>query len=311
MNNVYTDKNIDPMLIGSDKACFDSKDYIFELKFDGVRCLLYYDGKSIDFRNKRHLQLTDKFPELSNVKQYIKKRCILDGELHIFNNGVNNFFEVQKRCLTSDKFKIRLHANNFPACYTAFDVLYIEDTDLSKTNLISRKKLLDDLIVDSNIINISRYIDNDGIKLFELAKSNNLEGIVAKRKDSLYYYGKRTKEWIKCKNLLDDDFIIVGYIDKGKGVLSLILAQYSKNKVLVYKGHVTMGASFKYIKENSKKSNECPFESVPIGNDDAIWIQPHLVGIVKFMEYTSNNGLRQPIFKGFRNDKNPTDCIEQ
>jgi len=107
---------------------------------------------------------------------------------------------------------------------------------------MERKKLLEKVIKENERLAISRYIEKQGIQFYQLAKQNDLKGIVAKRKDSKYYQDKKTKYWIKIKYLLDDDFVVCGYILKDKGVISIILGQYS-GKELVYKGHVTMGIS--------------------------------------------------------------------
>ena len=108
--------------------------------------------------------------------------------------------------------------------------------------LMERKKLLEKVIKENERIAISRYIEEQGIQFYQLAKQNDLEGIVAKRKDSKYYFDKQTKDWIKIKYLLDDDFVVCGYILKDNGVISIVLGQYS-SKELVYKGHVTLGIS--------------------------------------------------------------------
>ena len=173
---------------------------------------------------------------------------------------------------------------------------------------MKRKQLLEKTVRENDRLSISRYIETNGIALFELTKQRGLEGIVAKRKDSRYVCGKRTKDWIKCKNLLDDDFIVCGYIVKEKGIVSLILAQYDQHHQVVYKGHVTMGASLPYLMEHSEKTDTSFLPSVPNGNEEAVWIDPPLVGTVKFMQYTEQGGLRQPVFKGFREDKAITDC---
>lgn len=305
---MYDNKTLTPMLIGKEEAAFQDQDYIYEVKFDGVRCLAYIEKDHVEFRNKRNMKLNDKFPELQNVYQQVKKECVLDGELYVFKEGTVDFFEVQKRTLTSDKFKIRLAAHKYPATFTVFDCLYVNDKSLMEEPLMKRKNVLDTLIRENERINVSRYIETQGIRLFEETKKLQLEGIVAKKKDSLYHPGKRTKEWIKCKNLLEDDFVVCGYIPKEKGIVSLVLGQYRK-KELVYKGHVTMGVAMQYLYETTKKSQKNPFP-MEAGNDEAVWIEPKLVGIVKFMTYTANGGLRQPIFKGFRQDKSIDECCD-
>lgn len=304
----FYQRDVSPMLIGSEQPAFDDADYIYELKLDGVRCLLYVEKKRSELRNKRELKLNEKFPELKNLYRQVKETCILDGELYIFHDGVPDFFQVQKRTLTSDPFKIRLHTSSYPACFTAFDVLYYKDTFIIDQPLMKRKALLQKLVKENELISISRYIEKEGKQLFALTKEKDLEGIVAKRKNSLYFPGKRTKDWIKCKNLLDDDFIVCGYILKEKGIVSLILAQYDEHNTIVYKGHVTMGASLPYLMEHSQKTRDSILDPIPSGNEQAIWIDPPLVGTVKFMQYTEQGGLRQPVFKGFREDKTIIEC---
>ena len=237
----FEDHAVRPMLIGLEEPAFDDEDYIYELKLDGVRCLLYADDTTF-LQNKRGLVLNQKFPELCHIHSQVKRRCILDGELYVFKDGKPDFFEVQRRTLTTDPFKIRMHAKQSPAVFTAFDILYDSDTFLFEEPLLKRKKRLASIVKENECINISRYIETQGTALFALAKEKGLEGIVAKRKDSRYTPEKRTKVWIKSKNLLDDDFVITGYIPKENGIVSLILGQYRED-ILVYKGHVTMGVS--------------------------------------------------------------------
>lgn len=137
-----------------------------------------------------------------------------------------------------------------------------------------------------------------------------MEGIVVKLKDSKYHFDKRTKDWIKIKNLQDDDFVVCGYILKNSGVVSIVLGQYYSKK-LVFKGHVTLGVStvdFQLMK-SIPTINAQPFNELPSGNDNVVWIEPSLVCTVKYMMKTANGSLRQPVFKGLRDDKAPKECI--
>ncbi|MCB2343272.1 ATP-dependent DNA ligase [Clostridium estertheticum] len=307
--DIFENKNIKPMLIGENQEAFDSPDYIYELKLDGERCIAYLDKDVTELRNKRNMKMLAKVPELSKIHKQVKHRCILDGELIIIRDGVPDFYEIRRRSLMSNTFKIQLASSKLPASFTAFDILYYDDHSVTDLPLMQRKKLLEKVIKENERIAISRYIEEQGIKFYQLAKQNNLEGIVAKRKDSKYYLDKKTKDWIKIKYLLDDDFVICGYIHKDGGVISIVLGQYL-NKELVYKGHVTLGLStedFQLIKATPQLSTQ-PFNELPSGNDNAVWILPRLVCIVKFMMKTANGGLRQPVFKGIREDKSPKDC---
>jgi len=307
--DLFESKEIKPMLIGENQDAFDSPDYIYELKLDGERCIAYLNKDMTELRNKRNMKMLAKVPELSNIHKQVKHRCILDGELIVIKDGVPDFYEIQRRSLMSNTFKIQLASSKLPATFTAFDILYYEDHSVTDLPLMKRKKLLEKVINENERIAISRYIEEKGIQFYQLAKQNDLEGIVAKRKDSKYYLDKKTKDWIKIKYLLDDDFVVCGYILKGGGVISIVLGQYSK-KELVYKGHATLGLStddFKIIKHTPELSSQ-PFNKLPSGNDSAVWVEPNLVCIVKFMMKTANGGLRQPVFKGLRDDKEAKDC---
>jgi bifunctional non-homologous end joining protein LigD len=307
--DLFESKNIKPMLIGEMQEAFDSPDYIYELKLDGHRCIAYLDKYSTDIRNKRDVKLISKVPELINIHKQVKHKCILDGELITVVNGKPDFYEIQRRSVMSNTFKIQLAASKLPATFTAFDILYYKDHSVTDLPLIKRKKLLEKVINENEHIAISRYIEESGIEFYQLAKQNDLEGIVAKRKDSKYYFDKKTKDWIKIKYLLDEDFVVCGYILKGGGVISVVLGQYW-GKQLVYKGHVTMGIStedFRVI-DSTPNLGSHPFKDLSPGNDNAVWIEPNLVCIVKFMMKTANGGLRQPVFKGLRNDKSPKEC---
>ena len=308
--DLFENKIIKPMLIVEMQEAFDSPDYIYELKLDGERCIAYLDKDVTDLRNKRNFKMLVKVPELSNIHKQVNCRCILDGELIVTKDGRPDFFEIQRRSLMSNTFKIQLASSKLPATFTAFDILYYEDHAVTDLPLMERKKLLEKTIKENERIAISRYIEERGIEFYKLAKQNQLEGIVAKRKDSKYYLDKRTKDWVKIKNLLDDDFVVCGYIFKENAVISIVLGQYS-NKKLVYKGHVTLGISttdFKLIKSIPEIRTQ-PFNELPPSNDNAVWVEPSLVCTVKFMMKTANGSLRQPVFKGLRDDKEPKDCI--
>ena len=300
------------MLIGSEGDPFDNPDWIYELKLDGERCIAYLDPTAgSELINKRDEKMLPKMPELARLHEFVEKKCILDGELSVIKDGKPDFFEIQRRSLMSNPLKIDLASRQYPACYTAFDILYYENEEITQKSLLERKKILESVIKSENAtFALSRFIEKQGTAFFELAKNQDLEGIVAKHKNSRYYPGKRTKDWIKIKNMKDDDFVVCGYIIKEKHIISLVLGQYENGK-LSYKGHVTTGVggeSFKTVEAQSRLDN-CPFDRpVPAGNERAVWLTPNLVCTVKYMMETRQGGLRQPVLKGLRNDKNPTEC---
>ena len=296
------------MLIGSEGDAFDSPDYLYELKLDGERCIAYLDPSSTDLRNKRNIRMLPKVPELSHIHKQIRCRCILDGELAIIHNGKPDFYLIQRRSMMTSPMKIHIDSQLHPACFTAFDILYYDDHPVTDLSLTERKKLLQSVVAnESGLFAVSRYIEEHGIAFYQLAEQQELEGIVAKRKDSKYYFDKRTKDWIKCKYLKDDDYVICGYVPKGGTMTSIILGQYRRDQ-LVYKGHVSLGISGEAFQRIcAVPHTENPF---PDYHGNVIWIRPELVCTVKYMTKTDSGSLRQPVFKGLREDKLPADCIE-
>lgn len=297
----FDDRNIEPMLIGREEEPFDNLDYIFELKWDGERCIAFLDPKSsTDLRNKRNIKMLSKVPELSEIHKQVKARCILDGELMILKNGKPDFFEIQRRSLTSNKFKIELAAKKYPATFVAYDILFYNNKDVTGLTLMERKKLLQKAFTETERLALSKYIEEKGIDFYRLAEAQELEGIVAKHKDSIYFQGKRTKDWVKMKYLKDEDFYICGYIHKKNNMISLVLADYDDN-VLVYKGHVTMGVDQNALAVLQQLPTWHPPERTPPGhdNEDAIWVQPIMRGTVRYMPRVGSEGRHQSVFKGF------------
>lgn len=307
--DIFDNKGIKPMLIAEMQNPFDSPDWIYEIKLDGIRCISYLDHTGTDLRNKRDKKLLPHVPELSEIHLRTREKCILDGELFIMKNGTTDFFEIQKRALMTDPFKIKLAASRFPASYVAYDIIYYRDRPVTDLPLMERKQLLESIVSEDPQISVSRYIETNGNKLYQATRANGLEGIVAKRKNSKYYFDKRTKDWIKCKHMKTDDFIVCGYIKKANNMTSLIIGKYHRGE-LIYKGHVTLGVSLNTIYQHRPTETDFPpFKDLPENQPEAVWFEPELVCIVESMP-TDKPGLRQAVFKGIRNDKAPQDCIE-
>lgn len=150
MADIWETKNIKPMLIGVEGQPFDSEEYIYELKLDGERCIAYLDKDKTILKNKRNILMLPKVPELSDIYKSINVRCILDGELAVIKDGKPDFFEIQKRSLMSNPVKIEMAAKKYPACFTAFDILYYEDRQVINLPLTERKNLLQKAVKAEN-----------------------------------------------------------------------------------------------------------------------------------------------------------------
>jgi len=296
------------MLIGQNKKVFDSADYIYELKLDGIRCLAYLWDTGIELRNKRNKRLNPIYPELKDIYRQSKSKCILDGELVILNDGKPDFYEIQRRSLMSNPVRISFAAAKLPVCFTAFDIVYLEDKQITDLPLKERKKILSDTIRETSNLAVSRFIETNGTVFYNAAAEQGLEGIVAKRQDSKYYFGKTTKEWIKMKALKDADLIICGYYLNTGNSASAILGTY-KYGIMQYQGNVSLEVfrqDFRMMAETQKAEKDL-YPDFP-DFEDAVWLAPRLVCRVEYMERTPTGGLRQPVFRGIRDDKTPGDC---
>lgn len=240
------------------------------MKLDGFRCLAYIDYGMVDLRNKRNIRMLPRSPELKEISKNVGGRCILDGEIVVLTNGVPDFYRLQKRTLLTDKFKIEMEASR--------------------------------LVNEDSRIAVSRYVEGSGTALYMAAEASKLEGVVAKRKDSFYLMGKRTKDWIKFKRMADEDFVVAGYIKKGGHMYSLVLAKY-KGNTLIFRGYVTSGVTKEAI-DTLEVTGKNPFLLMPIGEHGVIWVKTNHVCVVEYMPNLINS-LRQPVFKGFRDDVLP------
>ena len=305
MADLFDSKNILPMLLYEEHEPFDDEDSIFELKLDGVRCIAYPEPKSVVLQNKRFKDVSAIYPELSDIKNCVKKHVVLDGELVVMTDGKPDFYALSKRALCNDEFKIRLAAKKNPVQFVAFDILYYNGKDLTELPLMKRKEILFNEVAEGYNLGISRYIEREGKAFFNLAKKESLEGIVAKKKDSLYHIGKRTRDWLKIKVMKDEDLLVCGFTTDDVGdVKDVILGYYDDKDNLVCRGKVYLGISKtdRKIIKNFTKNNTVKkpwFDKYK----NAVWLKPELVGTAHFMHETENGGMRQPVWKGLRDDK--------
>lgn len=274
-----------PMLLCEVDKPFNDKDYLYEIKFDGIRALIFID-KDIKIKSRYGLDMTELFPELKELKNKINKKVILDGEIIIFDNDKVSFSKLQQRIHLKNKKTIEYLSKTNPVVFIAFDILY-EDKSLVDYELIKRKEILDKY-EDNEVMIKSKYILKNGIDLFRKIKTLDMEGIVAKRLDSKYLINERSNNWLKIKNYKIGEFYILGYINNDKShVISLALG----NKNYEYVGNVVLAKKYdlaktilneKIIKSNIRLSKDIKF------------IKPIHKCFVKYLELSRNNHLRHP-----------------
>ena len=308
--------NIKPMLAKSSNP-FDSENHIFELKWDGTRCIAFVDKSHLSLKNRRLLDITHRYPEFQQLKKHLKvKSAVFDGEIIVLKEGIPNFERLQRREHIEDIRRIEILSGLIPAAYVVFDLLYLNGKSLMKKPLIERRDLLKELFpMSENVILSESY--SEGRKLFKMALKKGFEGIMAKEKTSPYLSGERSGYWLKIKKSFDIDAVVCGYLE-GEGSRkdyfgSLILGVYD-NGELIHIGQVGTGIDEKTIKHlfnilSSMKTDTAPFDIIPELKRRAFWCRPEVVVRVGYQEWTKDNRLRIPVFKGIRDDKGPEECI--
>jgi bifunctional non-homologous end joining protein LigD len=323
---------IKPMLATLIDKPFDNKEWVFEVKWDGVRAFLFLhktkgilkivsrNGKTITHRYPEIIELVKSSSAIINCKESI----ILDGEIVVLNKEGRPDFQSHQRRMNVDSIKdIEKLTHKMPATYYLFDILYIDGRNLQSLSFLERRKNLSNVIVqtnnNTNRIRISDFVDERGIDIFQRIRSMDLEGIIAKNKYSKYIQGARSTNWLKIKNIKSQDCVVIGYT-KGEGNRqgyfgSLLLGIYDiQEKELRFAGHIGTGFDFGqlnaiYIKIQQMKIEECPAKHIPYTNREPVWIRPELVAEVKFSGWTKEKIMRSPIFLRFREDKRPEECI--
>ena len=292
---------------------FSDPNWLFEIKWDGVRTLARIDDGSLKLVSRNGLDVTKQYPELAELPKVTSARqAILDGEIVALDEkGHSEFARLQQR------MHVRAPAPalvvQVPATYYVFDLLYCDGYDLRQVPLLERKEFLKRLLHPTEYVRFSDHQMEHGKELYELAGQNGLEGIIGKRADSWYSEG-RSNSWVKIKRTTSLDAVVGGWTEArapGLHFGALLLGLY-QNGTLRFIGHVGSGFDGKLqesigrmLKEEAAK--ECPFKKVPEANEPEHWVHPKLVARVKFSGWTPEKRLRHPVFLGLRNDARPED----
>lgn len=287
--NLWKNRNFTPMLLKEIDKPFNSKKYYYELKYDGYRALIFVNKNEIYIQSRNKNDITYLYPELSNIKKIVNKNVIFDGEIVIFENNKPSFNKISKRSKLKNKNIIKKESINNPVIFIAFDILY-ENKDLTNLPLIERKKILGKY-QDTDFFIKSKVYLNNGIKLYNFVKRNNLEGIVIKDINGLYHINNRTSDFIKVKNIKSDNFFIAGYINNNKYTSSLVLCEKYNNDY-IYVGKVLISKKNNIYKKilNIKKCKNY----LKIENNDITFIKPILSCKINYLERTKNGHLRHP-----------------
>ena len=292
-------------------------DWLFEVKWDGVRGTCFIDDKKLCIISRNGNPCERQYPELSViVHQVAAQQAVLDGEIAVLDkNGASSFALIQPRIAVADPNSIAHLARRTPVTLFVFDLLYLDGYDLREVPLVERKRALAAILQPSNVMRYSEHFVNNGEEMLAAARATGLEGIMAKRANSAYE-SKRSRDWIKIKVVEQQEFIVCGYTAGERDYFgSLVLALYEKGK-LIYVGNVGTGFDQKLMEMIYKRLEplaitRSPFGATPQIPREVTWVRPEVVCEVKFANWTQDGRLRAPVFLGLRPDMEPKECVRE
>ncbi|WP_018612096.1 DNA ligase D [Segetibacter koreensis] len=288
------------------KEPFNNPDWTYEVKLDGYRIIAIKNNDAVNLFTRARLNYSKYYPAVVEALKSISYDAVVDGELVVLDDkGRPNFDLLQK------------YREGMAVTYYLFDVLWVDGYDVTGLKLTDRKTLLKQIIPENDVIKYSDDFE-DGEALFEQIKAMQLEGIVAKRKDSKYQPGKRVKDWLKLPTEIRQEFVIGGWTESenGRPFRSIVFGAY-ENGELKFVGHSGSGFQDKVMDEVMDRLQPLEIKKKAFVDEvdhdtPSHWVEPKLVGIFKFATWTASGKIRKPaIFLGFRDDKDPKEVVRE
>jgi bifunctional non-homologous end joining protein LigD len=296
--------------------------WAFEMKWDGVRAVVYVDGSGVRVLTRNDREVAATYPELGGLAGVLgEPGVVLDGEIVALDpHGRPSFGELQARMHVQRPSAALLA--QVPVAYFVFDVCHLGDQSLLRTPYVDRRLLLEDLGLDGPHWATPPAFDGDGAAALAASQSQGLEGVLAKRRDSIYEAGKRSRSWIKVKHVRMQEVVICGWQPGGGrregGIGSLLLGVHDDEGRLVYAGHVGTGFTDRMLDDLLSDLRPLERKTSPLASAvpraqerDARWVTPRLVGEVQFGEWTRDGRMRHPVWRGLRPDKTATDVVRE
>lgn len=297
-------ERIAPMLAESIGDPFDSAQHLYEIKWDGTRCIALADGSGLRLQNRRYFELRERYPELACLAN-LPNGTAIDGEIVVLESGKPSFNKLLQRDQQREAKKIKMLARRLPATFIAFDILYDAGEDVMRTPLLDRKARLTAALEKLNNPHVLApdHVIGQGVAFFEAAAAAGLEGVMAKRLDSPYTPGKRSAYWTKIKVAREEVFDIIGFTQRaGAPVASaLVLGRQRDGKWVCY-GKVGSGFTEALRAAFYAQLIDAPPLSDPPRDantpPDALWRLSGLRCEVRFFEELETGALRAPVFRG-------------
>jgi len=294
-------------------------DWLFEIKYDGVRVLAYRADDTVELRGRSGQVVTSRYPEVAAALRALPlARFLLDGEIVALDDeGRSSFQRLQERMGLTRPADVERARVEVPVGMIAFDALGLDGRDLRRLPLETRKECLKLLAPARGVVSYGDHVAGQGAEFLAAACEQRLEGVIAKKRDSLYV-SRRSKDWLKIKCLLEQEFVVGGYtVPQGTrahfGALHLGLYEDGQ---LVYVSKVGTGFDDRTLALVSEKLRPLARATSPFAHGTPTgrghhWVEPRLVCQVRFTEWTRDGGIRHPAFLGLRDDKRPEDCVRE
>src|SRR4051794_2849080 len=307
--------SLDPMLATAVTKPPAGNQWLYEIKWDGVRALCRIRDGELAMFSRRGNRCEAQYPELEDLPEHVEaKEVWLDGEICVLNEeGRSRFGLIQHRINANPSAIARL-TETHPAVLILFDVLYANGYDFRGCSLEDRRKVLQSLVKPEGNIRISDTYDTDGEQMFEAARNMGLEGVLAKDRRSKYESGRSSK-WQKLKILNEQEFVIAGFTKGERDYFGALVLGVHEHGKLRHVGQVGTGFDTKKMREIYERiqpliTKACPFARKP-KIKDVTWVEPETVCEVRFLEWTSDGILRAPVFVGLRDDKSAGEVVRE
>ncbi|HEY1456570.1 MAG TPA: non-homologous end-joining DNA ligase [Candidatus Dormibacteraeota bacterium] len=298
-----------PMQAASAEAPFSSSEYLFEVKWDGLRCVIFRDSDGrVRLQDRGLHDLTADLPEVAAAAKRVPLGSVIDGELVATDNdGRPDYPRLRERLAGGAALR-----DTIPTAYLAFDALYLEGKPLMRQPVIKRRARLARAVEAGGHLFVPDHIAEDGVELFEACLERGLEGVVAKHKLSPYVPGQRSPFWLKVKAVKSDDFVAIGWT--GERPFDALVIGYHEDGRLLPCGTVGGGyddAAMDSIRNalNELATDRSPLEPAPIMVRPVHWVRPELVVSVRYSEWSPDGTLRFPIFNGLRPEVHPAEAV--
>ena len=301
----------------------DDDRWAFEIKWDGVRLLAYVEDGRVCLQSRNMRDVTPQYPELHGLGAALGGRsAVLDGEVVAFDEaGRPSFQRLQQRMHVTAEGALRGLVQSVPVAYMAFDLLHLDGRSTMALPYVERRRLLGALELAGARWQTPAYHVGDGAALLDATRTKGLEGVIAKRLDSRYEPGRRSACWLKIKNWCRQEVVIGGWMpgEGGRsGRLGALLAGHYEAGALRYAGRVGTGFTEAELARLGGllaplRRDTCPFDPPPPApvRRLAVWVEPRLVAEVAFSEWTDAGTLRQPAYKGLRDDVDPAAVVRE